>query len=375
MSDASARGKPRHGPRAEDEGLAAELLAYEPELLDVYRSRLVEQRNPLGTHEEVWDSVRDRVRGILTECRDALGEGVTRPGPHDRRPVDRVPRPEEPPTPQGAVPVHVLRAGSLLVELVAEFLERPPAARRLPDGLSRVRLMAGLQAAVARSLEDDAAGRGFLPLDVVRDSTRQSRDAMAREIHDRIGSAAGLALRQLELYELTQNVSSVTDPRLDSLKQAILEIMHSTREVVTGLRAGTHSAESLRAALAAFVTTMAVDRPHVEIRVEDFDEPLSEPLGEHLFLVLRECLRNALAHAHAERVVLGVRCEGPRLEAHVRDDGIGLPPERKYGNGLVSVAERIRLLGGGMRIDSAPGRGTSLTFSVPRDGECHAGDR
>ncbi|MGA5068679.1 sensor histidine kinase [Streptomyces exfoliatus] len=295
--------------------------------------------------------------------------------------------------------VHAVRAGSLLVEVVAEYLERSLTLR--PSGApSAVRLLARVQAAVTRSLTDGAEGADapdrtdaddracgadeydLQLLDVVRDSTRRSREAMAREIHDRVGSAAGLALRRLELYELTRGDSSATDltqdpadAHLDALRQAILETMHSTRDIVTGLRAGAHPIGSLGEALSAFVTAMAIEEPVVEIRVEDLDGPLPDSAGEDLFLVLRECLRNALAHAHASRVTLDVRRHGPRIRASVSDDGVGLPPEREFGNGLAAVAERIVLLGGRMEIESARGQGTTLLFSVPTGEESHADAR
>ncbi|MFD3945331.1 sensor histidine kinase [Streptomyces sp. NPDC058579] len=363
MSDTTARGMSGQASCGEDAGLIAELIACEPELLDAYRSRLIDQRNPLGTHAESWESCRDQARRILSECRDASGSATA--APEEERPA------------RGTVPLHAVRAGALLVQLVAEFLERtkpePPG-----DPADRTRFLARVQAAVAHALEEAAGGDDLHLLDVVRDSTRASRDAMAREIHDRVGSAAGLALRQLELYELTQNISSVTDPRLDALKQAILETMQSARDIVTELRTGAHSAGSLGVALSAFVTAMAIDRPVVEIRVEDVDDPLPDTVGEQLFLVLREGLRNALAHAHASRVTVEVRGDQElaagvrRLRACVSDDGVGLPPEREFGNGLASVAERIRLLGGGMEIRSAPGLGTTLAFSVPIGEEWHA---
>lgn len=372
MADTSARGKSRHAPCVEGEGLAAELTAWEPEFLAAYRSGLVDQRNPLGTHAESWESCRDQARRILSECRD---------GAQKASEGERAARPPE--VAQGTVPVHAVRAGALLVQLVAEFLERPRTTGADADDLARTRLLARVQAAVARSLEETADGHDLHLLDVVRDSTRASRDGMAREIHDRVGSAACLALRQLELYELTQNVSSLTDPRLDALKQAILETMRSTRDIVTELRGGAHSTASLGVALSAFVTAMAIDRPVVEIRLEDVEEPLPDEIGEHLFLILREGLRNALAHARATRVTVDVRGEGqdgdPRdarqLRASVIDDGVGLPPEREFGNGLASVAERIRLLGGRMEIRSAPGRGTTLAFTVPTGEERHADAR
>ncbi|MFJ8667494.1 sensor histidine kinase [Streptomyces sp. NPDC093600] len=338
-------------------------------MLDVYRTRLIEQRNPLGMNAESWELCRDQARGILSECRDALANGAGTP--HDRTPA-RHPRPPDGiRTAQGSVPVHALRAGSALVQVVAEFLGRSVTPR--PYGsLSRMRLMVMVQEAVTRRLEERADADDLRLLEAVRESTRQSREAMAREIHDRVGSAAGLALRRLELYELTRNVSSATDPRLDGVKQAILETMHSTRGLVTGLRGRTHSVGSLRVALSAFVTAMAIDRPVVELRIEDVDDPLPDTLGDGLFLVLREALRNALAHARASRVTVDVRSETRRLQASVTDDGAGLPQECGAGNGIASMTERIRSLGGRLEITSAPGGGTTIELSVPMGEEWHA---
>ncbi|MET9433218.1 ATP-binding protein [Streptomyces sp. NPDC006551] len=318
---------------------------------------------------DAWDSCRDQARAVLSECRDALVNGAGTP--RDQRPALHTGPPGGVRIAQGSVPVHAVRAGSLLVQVVAEFLGRSVPPR--PYGsLSPMRLVVMVQEAVTRCLEDGANADDQRLLDVVRDSTRQSRDAMAREIHDRIGSAAGLALRRLELYELTRNVSSATDPRLHGLKQAILETMHCTRGIVTELRTRTHSVGSLRVALSAFVAAMAVDRPVVEIRIEDVDDPLPDTIGDELFLVLRECLRNALAHARASRVTLDVWSEARRLQASVSDDGVGLPQERTVGNGIASMTERIRSLGGRLEIKSAPGGGTTIELSVPMREEWHA---
>ncbi|MGW0465280.1 sensor histidine kinase [Streptomyces sp. NPDC003027] len=318
---------------------------------------------------EAWESCRDQARAILSECRDALANGAGTP--RHRPPARHTPPPDGDRIARGSVPVHALRAGSSLVQVVAELLGRSAAAR--PYGSLRpIRLMVMVQEAVTRRLEERAAADDLRLLQAVRDSTGRSREAMAREIHDRVGSAAGLALRRLELYELTRNVSSATDPRLDGVKQAILETMHCTRGIVTELRGRTHSVGSLRVALSAFVTAMAIDRPVVEIRIEDIDDPLPDTVGDDLFLVLREGLRNALGHARASRVTVDVWSEGQRLRATVSDDGIGLPREGGAGNGIASMTERIRSLGGRLEITSAPGGGTTIELSVPMGEEWHA---
>jgi signal transduction histidine kinase len=196
---------------------------------------------------------------------------------------------------------------------------------------------------------------------------------MAREIHDRIGSTAGLALRQLELYELTQHAAS-SDARLGSLKQAILETLYTTRDIVTELRTRSDTCRSLQHALSAFVSAMAIDEPVVEIHVDDPDDLLPRGVSDDLFIMLRECLRNALAHASASRVTIDVRVDARHVQASVHDDGIGFVPGQRKGNGLASLTERAQLLAGRLTIDSAPGHGTAIELSVPLDEEEHADD-
>ncbi|MDW4905782.1 ATP-binding protein [Streptomyces sp. ADMS] len=272
---------------------------------------------------------------------------------------------------QGIAPIHSVRAGSLFVQVVAGFLGRSSAARQC-CGQWQMRVLSTLQASITRRLDEGASGHDLFLLDVVRDSAKQSRDGMAREIHDRIGSAASLALRQLELYELSLNGAPGEDARLSSLKEAILETMFSTRDVVTELRTRTNTAGSLQVALSSFVAAMAIEEPVVEIRMEDSGDLMPDKVGDDLFLVLRECLRNALAHAYASHVTIEARVDARGLWARVRDDGAGFPAERSFGNGLTSVLERTQLMGGQVSIDSVPGRGTVIELSVPIGGESNA---
>jgi signal transduction histidine kinase len=103
---------------------------------------------------------------------------------------------------------------------------------------------------------------------------------------------------------------------------------------------------------------------------------LPKPLGEGaqvvLFQAARELLANVGKHARASRASLTVARDGETLTVEVADDGIGFdptavkPPHVEHGGfGLFSIRERLRLLGGVMTIDSAPGRGTRVRLTAP----------
>jgi signal transduction histidine kinase len=71
-------------------------------------------------------------------------------------------------------------------------------------------------------------------------------------------------------------------------------------------------------------------------------------------------------HAEASRVHIELDTSGTALELRVRDDGRGFNEHRRRnGLGLDGMAERARLVGGELEIESVPGAGTELVMRVP----------
>ena len=86
-----------------------------------------------------------------------------------------------------------------------------------------------------------------------------------------------------------------------------------------------------------------------------------------LYRIAVEALRNVARHANAKRVRVELHRNGDRLCALVADNGVGFRPSvpRPGHLGLSIMSARAELAGGGIDIDSGPGRGTSLAFWVP----------
>ena len=91
---------------------------------------------------------------------------------------------------------------------------------------------------------------------------------------------------------------------------------------------------------------------------------------------MRELLANVAKHARTSRAVVSARRDGDLLEVTVHDSGAGFGPAERQGNrgaaggfGLFSIREQLSQVGGTLKVDSTPGRGTSVRLAVPLDKE------
>jgi two-component system NarL family sensor kinase len=90
-----------------------------------------------------------------------------------------------------------------------------------------------------------------------------------------------------------------------------------------------------------------------------------------VFALGRELLTNASKHARAHRIELRLTKQRPTLTLTVTDDGTGIPEGReqealRHGHvGLAATRERVEALGGTLHIDTVPGKGTTVTTTLP----------
>jgi signal transduction histidine kinase len=88
-----------------------------------------------------------------------------------------------------------------------------------------------------------------------------------------------------------------------------------------------------------------------------------------LYRAAQEALTNIGKYAHCSQVRVTMRCTGPWVRLTVHDDGRGfLLAKISHGHhGLLGMRVRLESHGGRLVVDSAPGRGTTLTAEVPAD--------
>jgi signal transduction histidine kinase len=114
-------------------------------------------------------------------------------------------------------------------------------------------------------------------------------------------------------------------------------------------------------------------RGNTEVSLDLVGQPRDLPSETEttLFRIAQEGLVNVLKHANAKRARLLLSYEQDHVHLRVEDDGYGfnpaeiLEPQKGRAWGLIGIQERAALLGGEVSIESAPGKGSTISVSVP----------
>ena len=106
-----------------------------------------------------------------------------------------------------------------------------------------------------------------------------------------------------------------------------------------------------------------------EMEVDVHSEMVSEQLPDEVkicvYRVVQEAINNASAHASAKSAHVSVTEVPDRLTIEITDDGQGFDPQRVRGMGLLGMEERVKRLGGKLKIESRAGRGTRIAVELP----------
>jgi signal transduction histidine kinase len=150
-------------------------------------------------------------------------------------------------------------------------------------------------------------------------------------------------------------------------KRATREALEATRNLSRALSAA-EATGGLQAALSDLLRDVAPPWIAHDLIAEGDESAVSPEALEQLFQIMREAVRNALAHSGCERLAVRLRITGDEAIGVVEDDGRGFGPEesRQEGTrGLDFMAERARLVGGTCRVGSSALGGTRVEVVVP----------
>jgi len=219
--------------------------------------------------------------------------------------------------------------------------------------LRNVRLTAELQA----TIDDLRASR----LRLVR-AQDEERQRIERNLHD--GA-------QQQLVALTVQLSLLEDSAGDSG-----EVRQMTGQLRAGLRA---ALDDLRALARGIYPPLLADQGlGPALRAQAGRTPLpvqveADGIGRYprdaeaaVYFCILEALQNTAKYARASQAAVALSCPGSHLEFTVSDDGTGFDTAKAtYGTGLQGMADRLAAAGGTLRINSAPGNGTTISGRLP----------
>jgi signal transduction histidine kinase len=188
----------------------------------------------------------------------------------------------------------------------------------------------------------------------------KERQHIARELHDEVGQS-------LTALDLHLAGARVDDESLAAARDIIRGLIEVVSNLSMQLRPVTLDTLGLVPAVREHVARFGPPSGiAVDVRREGVDRRFDPDVEITAYRVVQEALTNASRHAGARRVQVVLVADEDVLRVVVRDDGRGFDRDRVVASGgLGGLAERVRLVGGQLEVESAPGDGTTVMAEIP----------
>ena len=197
----------------------------------------------------------------------------------------------------------------------------------------------------------------------------RERRRLERDLHDGaqqhlVALAVNLRLAQTIRSRSPERAARVLSEQADAVATAIETLASLSRGIYPRLLAAEGLAPALRFAVANSAVRVTVS--------SDLRGRIPTSAEAALYFCGMEAVQNAAKHSRADLVSVLLLEKRDRWELIVTDHGRGFDPRLLSGTargaGLVNMSDRLDAVGGAVVIDSAPGRGTTVTAVVPRAG-------
>lgn len=197
---------------------------------------------------------------------------------------------------------------------------------------------------------------------LLADNTRiAERVRIARELHDLVGHH--LTALTLNLEVATHLADGKTLEHVQQAHSLAKLLLADVREVVSDMRVD--DKVDLAAALQTLVTGVPEPVIHLDLPSE---LAMTDPRRAQVLLrCAQEIITNSVRHARASNLWIGLIEDSDGVALTARDDGCGVV-NVEAGNGLNGMQERLKQVGGELKVESSPGRGFALHAWIPLEG-------
>lgn len=273
------------------------------------------------------------------------------------------------PAPFGILGLHHTRADAFS-EADALFVHS--VALVLGGAVAKARASATIEHQVS-SLEARVAERTQHVRQLLADLTtadQRERRTVARTLHDDLQQQLVAVQMRLQLLARIAEAGDDIAPTLAAACTTLCQAIETTRALTVDLSPPVLPGEGVERSIEWLAARM--EDAHglcTTVRAEG-DTQAAPDVQTLLFQLVRELLVNVVRHSGQTEASVRVSRLGSRLRITVTDAGggfdpagVGRPPEGQFG--LVSVRERLDLIGGQMHVASSPDGGTTVTLEAP----------
>jgi len=201
----------------------------------------------------------------------------------------------------------------------------------------------------------------------------RERTRIAKDIHDDLGAS----LTRINLLSQSARRGMEDGPltlkNLDQICTTARQLTRAMDEIVWAVDPQHDTLDSVASYLEILIHEQTADsgiRCRLDFPVHLPAWPVTAEVRHNLFLACKEALHNVVKHSGATEVHIAFALQPAGFAVTISDNGRGIDPAAgatglPHRNGLVNMRQRLREIGGHCAIESRPGQGTQVIFSLP----------
>jgi signal transduction histidine kinase len=227
-----------------------------------------------------------------------------------------------------------------------------------------------------RRLQQEQAAQEAFSRQLIESQERE-RKRIAAELHDSLSQTLSI-IKNRAVLSLQAESAERALGQMEDIAEAAGEALAEVREIVHGLRPVEIDRLGLTKALGAMVKKVSGSSGiRIAAEIDPLDGTFPGDAEMNVYRIVQEGLSNIVKHSGASEAGVYVRRHPQSVEIVMRDSGKGFSPEAVVpahgsGLGLMSIAERARIIGAKLQVVSAPRQGTTVTVRIgletPRNG-------
>jgi len=217
-----------------------------------------------------------------------------------------------------------------------------------------------------QAIEREARARAEYTLQLIA-SQEAERARIAGELHDSLGQSLSMIKNHAQLLLLQKRLANATRKGLENISETTSAAIAEMRRISQDLHPYQLDHLGLTRSLEALVENAGnASSIAFEKKFDMVDDAFSRDKAAGVYRIVQEGLNNILKYSGVKTATITLERDLHEVRLLIEDGGKGFNPnDLGKGMGLKNIAERTRILGGRLKLDSAPGRGVRLEITIP----------
>jgi PAS domain S-box-containing protein len=217
-----------------------------------------------------------------------------------------------------------------------------------------------------QSIQREQQARAEYTLQLIA-SQEAERERIAGELHDSIGQSLSIIKNHAQLLSLQKNLPIDTQAEIQTINSTTSGAIAEIRRISQDLHPYQVDHLGLTGALNALIESVArASNTSFKKKFDMADRDFSREGATNIYRIAQEGVNNILKHSQAKNAHIALERDVHEVRLIIEDDGQGFDSkENSSGMGLKNIAERTRILGGKLKLDSTPGKGVRIEITIP----------